>query len=176
MNAQRSQLAKFLPDNESIRLFEELMRTATKADRNAGLVKPILSDVTATSTTLVDSGITLPVAAGFIYQFEFFGAYTVASAAVGSRWVVDGPAASLLAYSSVYSLTATSRTQNELSAYNLPAAANASSGSTTSNRAVIEGVIQPSSSGDVIARFASEVANSAITAKAGSRVLWQRTL
>jgi len=167
MNAQRSQLAKFLPDNESIRLFEELMRTATKADRNAGLVKPILSDVTATSTTLVDSGITLPVAAGFIYQFEFFGAYTVASAAVGSRWVVDGPAASLLAYSSAYSLTATSRTQNELSAYNLPAAANASSASTAGNIVSIKGMITPSVDGNLTMRFASGGVSN-VTLKAGA--------
>jgi hypothetical protein len=40
------------------------------------------------------------------------------------------------------------------------------------NVAILEGFIQPSASGIVNARFLSEVAASAITAKAGSKVEW----
>jgi hypothetical protein len=76
---------------------------------------------------------------------------------------------------SEYSLAATTTTRNPNNiAYGLPAASNASSGSTTSNRAIVEGMITASADGDVIARFASEVAGSAITALAGSVVYFQQ--
>lgn len=60
-------------------------------------------------------------------------------------------------------------------AYDLPAASNATS-VVAQNLAVIAGMIRPSANGTVIARFASEIANSAITAKAGSVVYYQETL
>ena len=53
-----------------------------------------------------------------------------------------------------------------------PAASNATSPYTTGNTAYITGFVQPSADGNVIARFASEVASSAITAKAGSICRW----
>jgi hypothetical protein len=167
MNIQRSQLAKFLPDNESIRIFEEVIRTAERADKNAGQITPILADVSADSTTLVSAGIALPVAANSIYRFEFFGAYTVASAAVGTRWVIDGPTASTLAYSSRWSLTSTSRSTTEASAYNLPAAANASSSSTGGNLVRIDGIIAPSTNGQLTLWFASG-GSSLVTLKSGA--------
>lgn len=167
MMVQRNQLAKFLPDNESIRVFEELIRTADRADKNAGQFKTIISDVTVSDTTLIDTGITLAVASGSIYRFEFFGVYTVASAAVGARWVLDGPTASTLAYSSEWSLTSTSKTINQLSAYNLPASANASSAGTGGNVVIINGMIAPTQTGDVVLRFASGAASD-VTLKAGS--------
>ena len=83
---------------------------------------------------------------------------------------INGPSASYLAGLSRYGLTATSETLNYFNAYNIPAAANATSVGTTGNIAIIEGYITPSAAGDVIARFASEVSASAITAKAGSYV------
>jgi len=42
------------------------------------------------------------------------------------------------------------------------------------NLAVIEGLIKPSVDGIVIGRFASEIASSAITAKAGSVLYFQQ--
>ena len=42
--------------------------------------------------------------------------------------------------------------------------------------AIIWGYIKPSGNGTVIARFASEIANSAITAKAGATLRWMRVL
>ncbi len=58
-----------------------------------------------------------------------------------------------------------------LTAYGLPAASNLTSAvNTAGNMAIIEGVITPTANGNVQLRFASEVASSAITAKAGSYV------
>jgi hypothetical protein len=126
----------------------------------------------ATANTLQDvTGLAFDVKAGVRYHFKFVIPYTAQATGTGSRWTISGPAFSSLYYVSDYSLTTTSRTMNEgLSTYNSPSAANATSATTGSNMAIIEGIIQPSADGVVIARFASEVANSAITAKAGAFV------
>lgn len=60
-------------------------------------------------------------------------------------------------------------------AYDSPAACNATS-VVAQNLAIIEGIIKPSQNGTIIARFASEVSGSAITAKAGSVCYYQQTL
>ena len=44
------------------------------------------------------------------------------------------------------------------------------------NIAIIEGLISASANGSVTARFASEISNSAIVAKAGSVVYYQRVI
>lgn len=137
------------------------------------------SDVTnnnASANTIADvTGLSFPVTAGQRYYFRFFIRYTSAAGATGSRWSISGPGSPTeLTYSSDYSLTTTTRTVNEAVAYDAPAASNATSPQTTAgNLALIEGIILPSGSGNVIARFASEVSASAIVAKAGSFVEWQ---
>jgi hypothetical protein len=152
--------------------------------RPAGFIKSpgrvVLSgDVTnndVNANTIADvTGLSFPVIAGATYAFRFVMAYTAAATTTGSRWSINGPATpTLLAYSSRYALTTTTQTQNHgLAAYDLPAAANATSVA-SGNIAIVEGIITPSAAGTVIARFASEVANSAIVAKAGSYVEFQR--
>ena len=74
-----------------------------------------------------------------------------------------------------YCATATTETVNYVSAYDTPAGANASS-LTDGNVAILEGIIVCSASGDVIVRFASEVASSAITAKAGATLYYQQVI
>jgi hypothetical protein len=145
------------------------LNTVTLSGDVSNTALNVLADVT---------GLSFPVTANEMYWFQFQIAYTAAATATGSRWSINGPGSpTLLCYMSEYSLAATTTTRNaNLLTYDLPAASNATSSSTGSNQAVIEGVIQPSSNGDVIARFAAEAASSAITAKAGSRVIWQRTL
>jgi hypothetical protein len=133
----------------------------------------------AVANTIQDvTGLAFPVVAGEMYWFKFEIAYTAAATATGSRWSISGPGSpTMLCFTSEYSLAATTTTRNANNiSYDLPAASNATSSSVGSNKAQIEGIIQPSSDGTCIARFASEVASSAITAKAGSRLLWQRTL
>jgi hypothetical protein len=102
--------------------------------------------------------------------------YTAQATTTGSRWCINGPASPTnLNYHSFYTSTTTARTNNEgLTTYNVPGSCNTSSGTTGSNIAEIEGIITPSANGTVIARFASEVAGSAITAKANlSYVQWE---
>jgi hypothetical protein len=135
------------------------------------------ADVTnnASANTVADvTGLSFAVTAGLRYRFKFFIWYTAAAGTTGSRWSISGPATpTQLIYRSEYSLSATTRTLNDqLTAYDLPAASNASS-ATAGNIAIIEGLIVPSANGNVIARFASEVASSAIVAKTGSYVEFQ---
>ena len=140
----------------------------------------LAADVTnnnAVANSIADvTGLSFPVVAGQSFQFEFFIDYTAAATTTGSRWSINGPAFSRLAYCSQYSLTVTGHTLNNLVAYNMPAASSASSAATAGNFAYISGFITPSADGNVIARFASEIAGSAIVAKAGSLLKWVRTL
>jgi hypothetical protein len=123
----------------------------------------------ATLNTIQDcTGLSFAVTSGVRYHFYALIRYTAAAATTGSRWTINGPATTELTYSSRYSLTATNNTQINAVAYNIPAASNTSSANTVGNIARIEGVILPSANGTVTVRFASEVANSAITCKAGS--------
>jgi hypothetical protein len=63
---------------------------------------------------------------------------------------------------------------NNLVAYQLPAASNATSAVTTGNIATVWGIFTPSANGTLQLQFASEVANSAIIAKKGSTLRWIR--
>jgi hypothetical protein len=121
------------------------------------------------------TGLSFDVTAGQTYYFEFTINYTAALTSTGSRWSINGPTFTRLDYTSEYTLTTTTKTVNNLGAYDLPAASNATS-LASGNIATIWGFITPSANGTVIARFASEVLSSAITAKAGSMLRWVRTL
>lgn len=140
----------------------------------------LANDVTnnnAVANTMQDvTGLGFPVLAGKTYYFQFVIRYTAALATTGSRWGVNCSAgtAANLALTSEYTLTTTTTTRNaEVQAFDSPAASNASS-VVAVNKAVIEGHFTPTADGNFIARFASEVANSAIVAKAGSVCFYQQ--
>jgi len=149
---------------------------------NAMNLVALTADVTnnnAVANTMQDvTGMSFAVTAGQSYRFRASIAFTAAATTTGSRWAINGPASpTFLAYKSEYSLTTTTNTVNEgVSAYDSPAAASATSATTGANTAIVEGVIRPSANGTVIMRFASEVAASAIVAKAGSLLQWVRTV
>lgn len=145
------------------------------------------SDVTnnnAVANTIADvTGLSFAVSAGNKYWFRFVIWYTAAATTTGSRWSINGPATTLLAYRTSYGLSAAATAGTDVmteinnGAYDTPAASNATSPTATAgqaNIAIIEGLIQPSANGTVIARFASEVSSSAIVAKAGSVVYYQQ--
>lgn len=131
----------------------------------------------ASANTIADvTGLSFAVTAGLTYWFEFIIPYTAAATTTGSRWAINGPAApTMLNYRSEYTLAATTLTNNSATAYDIPAASNATS-LTTGNIATIWGIITPSQNGTVIARFASEVSGSAVTAKAGATLRWVRVI
>lgn len=149
---------------------------AVSADFSSAVLGSDVTNNNAVANTIASvTGLSFPVVSGHKYFFRFTIPYTSAATTTGSRWSITGPTTSELRYRSEYSLTTTSRTINDgLSAYDNPAASNASSAATGSNIAIIEGFITPTADGDVTARFASEVAGSAIVAKAGAVVYYQQ--
>lgn len=121
----------------------------------------------ASANTLQNvTGLNFDVVAGNSYYFEIICVYSSAATTTGSRWTIDCPAVTFLNYQSEYTLTATSKTFNSLSAKQLPSASNATS-VTTGNLATIWGIIKPSANGTVQVQFASEISGSAITYKSG---------
>lgn len=148
---------------------------ATWVASNYGTLVTLGSDVinnNATANTLADcTGLSFAVTSGTRYRFYALIWYTSAATATGSRWTLNGPSATDMAYQSTYTLTATTLTANTATAYSIPAASNATS-LTAGNIAIIHGTILPSANGTVVVRFASEVASSAITCKAGSTLEW----
>lgn len=132
----------------------------------------------AVANTMQDvTGLSFSVLAGKLYEFEFNIEYSSAATATGSRWGVSASAgtAANLSLISEYSLTATTATRNALvQAFDSPAASNASSATLGNNWANIKGVIRATADATFIARFASEVSSSAITALAGSTVKWRQ--
>lgn len=153
---------------------------STSIDLGLPNVTFLATDVTnnnVSANTIADvTGLSFSVTAGKLYYFEFCIMFTAAATTTGSRWAINGPTSpTVLSYTSEYSLTATTSTRNaNVVAYDSPAAASATSGATAGNQASIYGFIQPSASGTVTARFASEVSNSAIVAKTGSFVTWRQ--
>jgi hypothetical protein len=139
----------------------------------AVLASPVANSNASANTIADVTGLSFAVTSGKTYWFRFVIPYTSAIATTGSRWAINGPSQTLLYYRSSYALTALTETVNYVTAYDSPAAANGTS-LTAGNTAIIEGVIKPSAGGTVIARFASEISNSAITALAGACVLYQQ--
>lgn len=129
-----------------------------------------------TPNTIQDvTALSFAVTSGHMYWFKFSIPYTSAATTTGSLWTINGPVApTLLSYRSTYSLAATTQTQNSAEAYDIPVASNATTSPVGSGIATIEGFINPSADGTVIARFASEITASAITAKAGAIVRWRQ--
>jgi hypothetical protein len=147
----------------------------------SGLTAVVLgSDITnnnAVANTIADvTGLSFSVTANKSYYFKFVIRYTAAAATTGSRWGVNASAglATNLTFISEYTLTATTSTRNAMvQAFDSPAAASASS-IAAMNICIMEGHFTPTADGTFIARFASEIANSAIVAKAGSVCYYQQ--
>jgi hypothetical protein len=121
-----------------------------------------------TGNTLQDiTGLDFNVTAGATYRFFALIPYTSAAGNNGSRWTINAPASSLLNYVSRNTLSESSETIHYANDINIPAACNNSS-TLNANMAIIQGIIKPTQNGTVQIRFASQRANTAITAKAGA--------
>jgi hypothetical protein len=150
-------------------LAEQETLVVLSADRvNNNGVANTLQDVTDLS---------FPVINGESYHFYAFIQYDAAAASTGSRWTINGPATSRLAYrSSLSSAAITTLQTNSNNAYQLPAAASSTSAYTTGNWVLVEGTLTASADGTVQVQFASEIGGSAITAKANVSFIKYRRL
>jgi len=165
-----------LTNNGSVKQAQVQGSNQVTNNRQVAVLGADVTNNNGVANTIADvTGLSFPVVSGKTYWFRFVIDYTAAATTTGSRWSINGPTTSRLSYRSEYSLTTTSRTVNEgVTAYDSPAASNATSATTGANQAIIEGFITPTADGTVIARFASEVLSSAIVAKARSIVEYQQ--
>ncbi len=151
--------------------------TQATATSRAFLTADVINN-NATANTLANvTGLSFPVVAGRRYNFVFTIIYDAAATTTGARFSINGPTFTRLGFDvTVPLITATtaplaqSMQTSVHNAYDTGPAVGAFSPFTTGNKATITGVVQPSTTGTVIVRFASEIASSAITAKAGSNV------
>jgi len=131
------------------------------------------SDVANSTTSLADAtGLSFSATSGTTYRFHAQIIYSAAASSTGSVWSMNAPATTLLGFTCQYALTTATSTITYSSVVNTPTTANVSSANSAGNMAIIDGILTPSANGTVIVRFASEVAASAITAKAGSTIEW----
>ena len=130
----------------------------------------------AIANTIADiTGLSFSVTSSKTYWFKFTIPFTTPVATTGCRFSINGPATSALYYYSyIPTGTGTIAANLGLSTYDAPATATASSPNSFNGVAIIEGIVTFSSSGTLIGRLASEVANSAVTAKAGAIVQYKQ--
>jgi hypothetical protein len=128
------------------------------------------------ANTIADiTGLSFSVTSSKTYWFKFTIPFTTAATATGSRFSINGPTTSALYYYSyIPTGTGTIATNLGLSTYDAPAAATTSSPNTLNGIAIIEGIVTFSANGTLIGRLASEVSNSAVTAKAGAVVQYKQ--
>lgn len=131
-----------------------------------------VANANATPNTLQDvTGLSFDVVANQVYRFFFWIVFDAAATTTGSRFTLDGPANNLLAYvARIATATGSTGAQNQ-NAYNA-GGPTGSSPYASGNIAEVVGVVRPTAPGTIKLRFASEVASSAITVRAGSSVEW----
>lgn len=139
----------------------------------------LTNDVTnsnSASNSIADvTGFSFSVTANKTYWFQFILPYTASVSTTGCRFSITGATISSLYYVSKLAFSTTVETYNGgLGTYDLPAAASTQLPTTLSGIAVVEGIATFTSSGYLISRFASEVSNSPVTAKAGSVVYYKQ--
>ena len=176
-----------LPDPSAVRYLRinagntvsALTLSELKTDLGLGTIAIKSSNQSSAITTYADiTDLSFPVVNGKKYRFKIVALYDATNTATGSRWSINSAVTfSNLLYYVEWSLTAGgASTRKGYTTYDEETTANATSAFTTGNVAVIEGIILPTSTGTVNARFACELTITSITCKAGSYVEWEEVL
>jgi hypothetical protein len=132
------------------------------------------SDVSSSASTNFQdiTGLSFTATSGVVYRFYALIRYTCSVATIGSRWALNGPALTYLAYTTTCTASATAGTDNTWEDYSTAydgTTTSANSAETGGNIATIQGIIQTSATGTVILRFAPETATlNGIVVRTGS--------
>lgn len=146
------------------------------ANRTIAIVATDVVNDDANADTLASvTGLSAALVSGATYKFRAVIAYNSAATTTGARFTVNGPTATHLNYTYRNTLTATTEMFGYATAYQIPAAAGATS-LAAGNIAIVEGQVTPSADGTLQVQFASEVSASAVTVLAGSSLEVVRTL
>ena len=121
------------------------------------------------------TGLGFAVTANKTYYFKAGLVYHTGNTSIGSRWSINGPAATFMSYRSEYTLTSASSTINaNNTAYDTPASSNATSGGSAGNFCFLEGFVKPSASGNIIVRGGIEIVPGTLTIKQGSFIQYRQ--
>jgi hypothetical protein len=112
------------------------------------------------------------VVAGRTYKFKIFCQFDVSNTSTGTRWAVNGPAFTRLFYSTLWTSGTGLQVNQAWNTYDAPATT-LNSNFPTNNCAIIEGIVVPSASGTLSARFACELTITSVTCKAGSYIEYE---
>lgn len=141
-----------------------------------------VADSTVTSNTDI-TGLLFPVVSGHKYWFRAVIAYTAAATTTGAEFGVTVTGTeTLLGFNVTYPVADTlAATALEIDPEGAddgtaPSSASATATATELNIAIVEGCVQPGSSGAAQFRMDTEVGSSAITAKAGVTFVEYRDL
>ena len=132
------------------------------------------ADVASTTSYADITDLQFYAKAGNVYRFKFTVMTTAADGDDGHVVSINGPASpTFLAYRGTQPTGATTTVLTNAAAYNLPAAQTTTTASASGNIHVVEGVIQPLTSGNVVARLKADATT--VTAKGYlSSVEWVR--
>ncbi len=130
-----------------------------------------VADSSGACTNQDITGLNFAVVSGRAYRFYAIINYSAAAAGTGAQWTATAPTNN---YFALKVRNPTSGSSDDLSNINTSDGGNcsASSAATTGNPLVMEGIVEPTASGNVQLRMATEVNGSAITVEAGSTLEW----
>ena len=132
------------------------------------------ADVPTTSTTFADvTNLQLPVVAGEVYWFRMLINYTQGNTSAGCAFAINGPAITTLTYRAEWN-NGTSRFYQECQSTYDGTAKSTGAPNKNFNLAIMEGFIQCSASGNVIARMATSMPSNTITVKANSIIQFKK--
>lgn len=127
------------------------------------------SDISSSATSLGDAtGLSFSVSSGVRYRFAFWVVFRSAATTTGIKLSVNAPATTLLAYNVAIPISAIADVLGYRRAVNVETIGTGVDAITADLLATVEGVLVPSANGTLILRYASEVAASAVTIRAGS--------
>jgi hypothetical protein len=133
------------------------------------------TDQSNSTTSFADvTGMTFSVASGETYVFEAWIVYETAATTTGSKWAVNGPASPTLLSYSVETPTASTASRLDFASTYDGTGPSTQTAGIGQCLAKVEGVVKFSASGTFALRFGSEVASSAVTAKAGSSMRYRK--
>lgn len=142
-----------------------------------GVIK-LPADIPTNSTAFTDvstsgNALKFPVVAGEVYWFRMLINYTQGNTSAGCAFAINGPAITTLTYRAEWN-NGTSRFYQECQSTYDGTAKSTGAPNKNFNLAILEGFIQCSASGNVIARMATSMPSNTITVKKNSIVQFKK--
>jgi hypothetical protein len=145
------------------------MSYITNNEKRLVLQADVVNNNAVANTLQNVTGLEFATEPNAIYKVRACMCFDAAATTTGSRWVFNGTNINRVNYVLQSALTTSSNRIFNANALGVPSSSATDSAYTSNNTAILEGlVVAGETAGSIQVQFASEVANSAITAKVGS--------